>query len=134
VVNTALFGIDSQLCLPDDAKYSTYGLPAVQPLEDVVAAVRAALTDPLEYPPLAATLVEGDRVAIVLGLDLVKTDELVAGVVLELLEAGVQPEAIVIVRADTDGEHAPERPTAKLPVEIRDRIRVARPELLRRGR
>lgn len=53
--------------------------------------VRAALQSPLEYPPLAAATVPGDRVVVALESGLPHRRDLVAGVSLALREAGVDP-------------------------------------------
>ncbi|MEX2305972.1 MAG: lactate racemase domain-containing protein [Pirellulales bacterium] len=75
---------------------------AVTDGQDPVAAVIRALTEPLEYPPLSASTVPGDRVAIALVDAVPYAAGIVQGMVEALQRAGVEPEAISIVTTDAE--------------------------------
>jgi nickel-dependent lactate racemase len=64
------------------------------------SAVIRALAEPLEFPPLAAGIVPGDRVAIALGDTIPRAGEIVRGVVESLQRAGIETDAISIVTTD----------------------------------
>ncbi len=121
---TVDFGVKSELSLPEQLPIADCGGPQGSPLDDPLAAIRAALAAPIEYPALREVVVPGDRVALALGEGLVQPSALVAGAVLELIDAGIDAEAITILRHPDDARlcHAP--PTNGLPVELRDRIVV----------
>ncbi len=67
---------------------------------DVVAAVARALAEPLEYPPLAAGIVPGDRVAVAVDSDVPCVASVVRGAVEALQAAGVELCDIAIVTTD----------------------------------
>lgn len=81
--------------------------PRSQPLDDVEEAALGALQAPLGYPPIEQATVPGDRVAVALANDLPCAGPLAAGAVRALVEAGVEPQHIAIVRtkaaAEVDG-------------------------------
>jgi Lactate racemase N-terminal domain len=64
--------------------------------------VRRALQEPLEFPPLSAAIVPGDRVAIPIDNDVPHVSEIARGVVEAFLEAGVDAESIDIVVTDAE--------------------------------
>jgi nickel-dependent lactate racemase len=59
-----------------------------------------ALSEPIDFPPLAASLVPGDRVAIAVGAAVPTPVEIVRGTLAALRGAGVDAEAISIVTAN----------------------------------
>jgi nickel-dependent lactate racemase len=67
---------------------------------DPAAAAMHALAEPIDYPPLAKSIVPGDRVAIAIDADVPSPVEIVQGAVESLVQAGVDSEAISIVVAD----------------------------------
>jgi nickel-dependent lactate racemase len=67
---------------------------------DPAAAVQNALAEPLDYPPLAAGIVPGDRVAIAVDDAVPCLPDIVRGAVGALKHAGVEPQDITIVAAD----------------------------------
>ncbi|MEM9185769.1 MAG: lactate racemase domain-containing protein [Planctomycetota bacterium] len=84
------------------------GSPGASGVADVPAAecAAAAARQPLGYPPLSACLVPDDRVAIALGEGVPCFEEMLAGLVTALEDAGVDPGAVTIVAADRrDAEH-----------------------------
>jgi len=86
-------------------------------IDDPAEAVIRALASPLAYPPLADSIVPGDRVAIALGADVPQAIEIVRGAVEAFARAGVDAEACSIVavneelgqlcRTAFDGKDAP---------------------------
>lgn len=83
---------------------------------DGAKAVREALSAPLGFPPLASAVTPGDHVAIALEGGIPQAPEIVAGVVTELLLAGVEPADISVVTLEGESmelqiaELAGERP------------------------
>ena len=67
---------------------------------DPVAAVKQALAEPLDFPPLAAGIVPGDHFAIAVDSDVPCVAAIVRGTVEALIAAGVAPEDIAIVTCD----------------------------------
>jgi nickel-dependent lactate racemase len=72
-----------------------------QPLDPAAAAIDA-LAEPVSFPPLAASIVPGDRVAIALDEGVPSAAGIVRGVVESLCHAGVEEEAISIVTHDAE--------------------------------
>ncbi len=72
------------------------------PALDAVSAVVRALADPLDFPPLAAATVPGDRVAIALDDNVPCAASVVDGAVQAFQNAGVDPDAIAIVTTDAE--------------------------------
>jgi nickel-dependent lactate racemase len=69
-------------------------------LIDPAKATIAALETPIEYPPLAAGIVPGDRVAIALDETTPCAAEIVRGAITSFVRAGVESEAITVVASD----------------------------------
>ncbi len=68
-------------------------------IDDLAAAVAAALVDPLGYPPLTRAVVPGDRVVVALDPDVPCAAELTAGIVHALFDAEVSADHITILQA-----------------------------------
>lgn len=98
------YGRDGKVALevPEEALVADLVTAQGSPLEDPVAAVRAALADPIDFPALSRTVLPDDRVAIAVEAGLPCAPELVAGVVSALTDVGTPPELISIVRASGD--------------------------------
>jgi nickel-dependent lactate racemase len=62
-----------------------------------VLATLHALAEPLEYPPLSASIVPGDRVAIAVDESVPQVELVVLGIVQSLRKAGIEDDAISIV-------------------------------------
>lgn len=118
------FGVKSSLSLPDDLAITHCGRPEGTALPDACMAIRAALTDPLGYPALARSLVPGDQVTIVLGDGLMLASRLVAGVVLELMDAGISAESISIVQSAADARLRRTSLVRRLPEELQQRLNI----------
>jgi nickel-dependent lactate racemase len=83
---------------PDAAMYHV--------IDDPAAAIRAALAAPMGYPPLAAAVVPGDRVAVAVGKSIPHLTDLLRGVIAELLAAGIEPADVTVVSAAAIDEQA----------------------------
>ncbi len=112
--------------LPAENLVAACDAPRGDPLDDPSAAVAAALADPLDFPSLAQATVSGDQVAIVLDESVPQVCAVVAGVVQTLLECGVEPGDVALVRSESPhGEHRAENrpdPRDQLPADIADRV------------
>ncbi len=86
---------------------------------DPAAAIRAALAAPRNFPPAAAAVVPGDRIAIALGRAVPQAASILHGAVLELVQAGVEPANVTVVAAEPfdDTHPATMRAIAKLAAE-----------------
>ncbi len=124
---TLRYGIDStiEIDLPDDVLVANYSSPRAKPIDDLAAAVAAAVDDPLDFPALAQATIAGDRIAIVLEPGLPQVASIVAGAVHSLTLNGVNPSDIVIVCANHASSDDWQDPTVLLPLDVRDAIRLA---------
>ncbi len=91
-------------------------------LRDVAAVVAKAVASPLGFPPLARSVVPGDRVAIVLDRETPQADQLLRGLCEVLMQAGVEAEAVRIVQPADPWHARPSDPRGALPAEIRSRV------------
>jgi len=102
-----------------------FGTPRGRPPDDLPAAVAAVLNDPLEYPALARCTTPGDQVVLALEHGVPQIPQLTAAVVQTLVEAGVHPDGITILRTRADIDTTAEDPSRFLPLSVRRRIRMA---------
>ena len=105
------------LTLPEEKILASYGPAAGDPLDDLVAAVAAAMLDPIGYPPLTQAVVSGDRIAVPLDPSIPKPQLLVAGLIGPLCEAGIAPHDITILTTHP-AEAKQEDPRNELPEMI----------------
>lgn len=92
------YGPEGTLALDlGDARVEDCIQPVGQPLEDPAEAVVQALTGPLDYPPLAAATVPGDRVVLAVEPGLRQVEHIVAGALLALVDSGTNPRDISLV-------------------------------------
>ena len=71
---------------------------------DPAEATIAALAEPIEYPPLAAGIVPGDRVTIALDETTPCAAAIVRGAIKSLERAGVESDAITVVASDVGSD------------------------------
>jgi len=83
---------------PDSAPRA--GRPAPIAVGDPALAARQALESPLKYPPLAAAVVPGDRLAIVVDQSIPSAASIVRGTIAAARAAGVESGAISVVAVD----------------------------------
>jgi nickel-dependent lactate racemase len=119
------FGTDSRLSLelPAHCQVAELGGSPGEPLTDPAAAVAAALTDPLEFPPLSAAAIPGDRVVLTLERGTPQAPALVSGIVHVLVDSGVYPGDIAIVLAEESGAGRAD-PTQSLDPRYRSEVSV----------
>jgi len=87
-----------RLAVPDEALVASCGVPGEPPVADLVAALQAALGQPLDYPPLAQATTPGDRVVLAVEEGVPRCEELVAATIGYLVENGVSPDGITVLR------------------------------------
>jgi len=118
------YGIDSSvhLELADGTLPQQCGTPQGQPLDDPRAAVARALVEPLDYPPLARGTTPGDRVVLALDRSIPQASQVIAAVIESLVEAGVDPDGIAILRTRSDAEAAGDDPCRLLSKSLLARI------------
>lgn len=90
-------GREIELEFADEQLLADWTGPRGDEIDDPVAAVAAALADPLEFPPLAQATAPGDRIAIAIGDVVPQADAVVAGIVHELLGGYAEPQDITLV-------------------------------------
>ena len=83
--------------VPDDQLVADWSTPAVAPIENLADTVQQALANPVDYPPLAQAILPTDHVTITFEESVERVAEVVAGVIMALLEGGVAPEAITVL-------------------------------------
>ncbi|MEE8451553.1 MAG: lactate racemase domain-containing protein [Thermoguttaceae bacterium] len=120
------YGADSsvQLEFGEGVDSAQYGLPPGMPLDDPVAAVAAALDDPLEYPPLAQNTTPGDQVVLALDHGIIDAARVVAAVVRTLVDSGVDADGITVLRTREDIDSGAEDPCRLIPGPFRERIKL----------
>jgi nickel-dependent lactate racemase len=118
------YGIDSTLDfnVAEEALVAWCDAPRGEALADVGPSVDQALASPLEFPPLARSVVPGDKVAIALERDVPQAAELVGRTARALVAAGILPEDITLVRAFGEADSAQADPLAALPDDVRAAI------------
>jgi|GEM_PF-2220101 len=94
------YGIDSGLEIANAAAVRLGFHSAATGPDDVVAAARAALAAPLEYPSLTQAVVPGDQVVVVLERGVPHGTEIATAVAEHLVEAGFDPDDITLLQAD----------------------------------
>lgn len=114
------------LDVPADALVADCTNTRNSPLDDPSAAVAAALSNPLDYPPLQQALVPGDRVVIALDTGTPQLGAVVAGVVQTLCSANIRAKDITVLGPHSDeDEDLREVVLAGLSPEVAGEIQVA---------
>ncbi len=91
---------------------------AAPAITDVSAAVREALEQPLEFPPLPRALTPDDHLAVVLTEDLSRLPELLVPVLDALTDAGIDPHRITLLGPPRAEEGRPPSWQAELPARF----------------
>jgi nickel-dependent lactate racemase len=130
------YGIDSsiQLEFSEGTQHRQCGTPRAKPLDDLARAVAGALEDPLDYPPLRQSTTPGDRVVLALGRGVPQSSQITAAVVHALIEAGVHPDGISVLRTEADVDEGAENPCRMLNAKLGERIRLLTHDPSNRGR
>ena len=95
-------GATLRLDLSDATQLILCETPRGQPMDDLAAAVRRALDQPLELPPLARAVVPGDKVALAVAEPIGEITTIVAQTIEMLVAAGVAAQDITVVHAQGD--------------------------------
>lgn len=98
-----------KLSVADEALVASCGRPQDLPIEDLAAAVRAALSQPLDYPPLARATTPEDRVVLAVDDGVPRCAEIVAATIGYLVQSGILPDGITVLRtASAAGNGGPD--------------------------
>jgi nickel-dependent lactate racemase len=123
---TVSYGIDStlDLDLPPEVLLASCMQPRGEPLDDLAAAMSAALGEPLDFPPLAKAMVPGDKIVLALEGGLPQPGLLLAALVDYLIEAGAAAGDLTLLRTQCDLDADGEDPRSQLPVAWREEIAI----------
>jgi nickel-dependent lactate racemase len=95
-------GATLRLELADETRLTRCDAPRGHSLDDLGAAVRCALAEPLELPPLERAVVPGDKVVLAIAEPVPQIALIVAETVDVLLAAGIEVADVTIVRTIED--------------------------------
>ena len=120
------YGTDSsaRLDLPEGILLAECGFPQRVPVDDLAAAVAAALAEPLDFPPLAQATTPCDCVVLPIAPGVPHAPCMIAAIVRTLLESGVKPDGITLLRTQLDVETDAPDPASDLPPELRAALTV----------
>jgi len=132
---TLRYGADSSVRLefPDGVLLAECGAPRGKPLDDPATATTRALAEPIDYPPLVRSTTPGDRVVLPLDGGVPQAGQIAAAAVRSLVEAGVQPDGVTVLRTQADAEAGLGDPRPWLSREAIERITLATHEPSCRG-
>ena len=124
IMTVLRYGTDRSVRLEfaDGVTPAEYGTPRGLPLDSPADVLAEALQRPLDYPPLAASATPGDRVVLAMDPGTPQGDELAAVVIRALLDAGVDPDGISVLRTQADVDAGADDPRRLLPEAIAARI------------
>lgn len=109
--------------IPADSILADFSSVSGEPLDDPSAAVSAALSNPLDLPPLAQMIIPGDRIAIALDHEIPQPESVLAGIIHALLEPGIiEAEDITIVCSEPSLLDS--RLLSQLPENVRGAIKT----------
>jgi nickel-dependent lactate racemase len=112
--------------LPDEALVAQCDLPRGVPVEDLAAALTAALEEPLDYPALVQCTTPGDRVVLALEQAVPESAAIVAAVVACLVRGGVALDGISILQTKADEDVRDGDPPRDWPEAWKQRITMLR--------
>jgi len=120
------FGAQSSATLdvPSEALIAICEAPRGRPIDDLPAAVDRALAEPLEFPPLAQSVVPGDKVVLALASGVPQGATIVERTLAVLQAAGIDRHDITLIRTQDDVDAGSADPLAALPRELVSGIRV----------
>lgn len=118
------YGADSavQLNLTEGALVAHCGRPHAAALDAPGASVAQSLRQPLDYPPLAQSVTPADRVVLVLEPGLPQADVITAEVIRTLVDAGLDPDGLTVLRTAEDVGTASGDPCGLLPEDLRQHV------------
>lgn len=120
------YGLDSvlELDVPEGALVAECLAPHGDALKDPAAAMRSALAEPLNFPPLSQAVIPGDRVVIAIEADVPQAATIVGAVVESLLGAGIVAKDICILFSAGGPSRLADALLSGLPADLRDQIEV----------
>jgi nickel-dependent lactate racemase len=123
---TIRFGANAKVDvdLPAGALLAHCDAPRGARLMDVTEGVKAALAQPLDFPPLAQAAVPGDRVVLALDADVPQAPAIVAEVFSVLSARGVDAADVTILRTQADERAGLPDPHELIPAADRSRMMV----------
>jgi nickel-dependent lactate racemase len=113
------------LDVPPEALVAVCDAPRGAPLDDPASAAAAALTSPLDFPPLSQATVPGDKVAIALDGGVPQAAAIVSAVAGALVERGIEPRDLLVLRTQADVDAGVNDPRGRLPAQVRDQVALA---------
>ena len=121
------YGAGSTLRLDwsENVQVAECGTPAQPPLADLSSAVAAALTEPVDYPPLRRAITPADRVVLALEEGVPRAAEVVAAVIDCLIASGVDPEGVTVLRTQGDAARGAPDLCQSLPASLGREVAVA---------
>ena len=123
-MTTFQYGNDSSVQLEFDEGVlpGEVAVPRGQPLDDLDAAMKAALDEPIDYPSLAQSTTPADHVVLVLERGVPQVAQVTADVIRALVIAGIDPDGITILQNPADVEAGGDDPCRLLDAPLRQRI------------
>lgn len=116
------FGRSGNFSIDVDAARVASAEPPVAALDDLPAALEAALAAPLEFPPLEQAVIPDDRVALAIDADAPGIPAMIAGVWKVLQTRGVAPDNVVIVQSKGPSGKVLPDPRSELPERVARRM------------
>ncbi len=111
-----------ELAFADGVTPNEIGAARGEPLADPEQAAMAALANPIDYPPLAQSVMPADRVVLALDHTVPRLAQITASVVHSLIDAGVDPDGIAVLQSPADGSASNGNPLRLLAASLRDRV------------
>jgi nickel-dependent lactate racemase len=96
--------------------------PAPKPLADLPSALRQALNEPLDFPPLSRAIVPGDHVVLALDRHTPQAAVLIAGVWEILAAQGIKPEDVLIIQPTSLSGPQVTDPRGLLPDDVKKAV------------
>lgn len=120
------YGVDAyvDLDVPAENLLAVCAEPLGEPLDDLAAAVEAALAGPLNYPALAQATVPGDRIVLALEHSVPQATALVAAVANYLVERGTAADHIAVLTTPEAMAAGEPDPRERLPDAWRSEVAV----------
>jgi len=87
-------------------------------------AVTQALAEPLEYPALSQSILSGEHVVIALESGVPQASEVIGAVVRALVEGGVDPDGITLLRTQSDAQAGLGDPASWIDSTVRNRMKL----------
>jgi nickel-dependent lactate racemase len=120
------YGLSSSvdLSLSEGTLVAECSVPRGSAIDDPSAALATSLRHPLGYPPLAAATTPADRIVLAVEPGVPQVETIVAEVIRCLVEAGVDPDGVAVLRTATDGQISGDDLGRELAEDLKRRISV----------